>query len=721
MSDEAKTGDGLSGPGAGWVVRVKDELRLIQGDGAQYIGSRRSESDDVRMCRWDGQSKDGRKHRADKDGVEPFPFEGACDVRLRTADTVVNERVDLLVEASLRAGVAPAFKGTEATDQGRALRMATVHGWVLKQMRDHYRPTLERCAQYQEGDSPAVGILGVFWEREVWLEGRRVTAGELGQMVADVLKGQGRPGADVEGIAASLVDETRRETTEALLVGLFPVLKAARVKRMCGELVEKGECRFPREYLAVNRPVIRAYRLWEDIFFRGNLADGMERAEMVVCREILTKAELQGKARAEEWSEEFVKGMLGDDENGKGQEEQTAFPESAPADSASEWAMATTDRMKGKYEVLRCYVRTANEDGVPGLYFLTMSGGLDVAAKDMELLEYQHGRQPFVVFPREYLRSNVLDSRGVPEIAGTHQSLQKLSMDCYGDHVQMSTMPPVKKSARRAGMSTTLRPGGEITVMKSDDVAWMEKSAYPRENEVFRKDLQRGVDDYFGRLHGESDTQMVILRRQALVNRWLDRLVLVHVQLVQLWQQYLTDEELGRIVGPGGLQVARSTKEIQGQFDLELSFDVRDMDPEYVVKKMEVIGKYVLPLDTDASLDRTALKRWALTSISPQLATVVLPEEAARSKEISDEEMNWVKAMAGIEPEMKENGQAFGLRMQVWQELMGKNATDLQQKEERVRGIVESRLQHLAFMQTQQENALIGRLGARPEGSGGRV
>jgi hypothetical protein len=129
---------------------------------------------------------------------------------------------------------------------------------------------------------------------------------------------------------------------------------------------------------------------------------------------------------------------------------------------------------------------------------------------------------------------------------------------------------------------------------------------------------------------------------------------------------------------------------------------------------MEVIGKYVLPLDTDASLDRNLLKRWALSSISPQLATAVLPEQTAKSREISDEQMNWVKALAGIEPEMKESGQAFGLRLQVWQELIGQNAQDLQQKDDRIKQIVQGRLEHLAFMQTQAENAVIGRLGARP-------
>lgn len=715
-TDTATTGDGLTGAGETWVKRVQDEIAYIQSDGSQYVGTRRAENDDIRLCRWDGQSKDGRKHTANLDGKPPFPFDGGCDVRLRSADTIVNELLDVVVEASVRAGHAPAFTGVEASDQERAQRMATVHRWVLKQMRNCYRPALERCAQYCFGDSPAVGVLGVFWQREVNMVSTTMSATEVAEFIGRILAQQGKT-AQPEEILQQLTSEDRTEETAALLTGLFQDLEPKRIGKMVEELQGGGACHFPQPHLAVNRPVIRAYRVFEDIFFRGNLVEDIQRSDIVICREIMTKAEVQGTAAAERWSVDFVNGLVGvpGDPNQQGQAGRTAFVENMVSMEASEGLTLTPeDRLKGKYEVLRVFLRTANEDGIPGLYQLTMNAGLEIPAKDMELLEYQHGQQPFVVFAREYLRSNVLDARGVPELDGSTQSLEKLSCDAYGDHVQMCTFPPVKKSARRAGMAFTLKPGAEITVTKHDDISWMEKSEYPRENEVFRKDLRRTRDEYFGRLHAEADPTLVTTRRQALVNRWLDRLILVHTQIVQLWQQFLTDADLARIAGPGGLQVARTVSEIQGQYDLELSFDVRDLDPEYTAKKMEVIGRYVLPLDTDAELDRPRLKRWALASISPQLADMVLPAETARTREISQTENDWVKALAGIPPQMQDGGQAFGLRLQVWRELMAKNAQELQVKEPRIQDIVRTYAEHLAFQTTQQENATIGRLGVRP-------
>jgi hypothetical protein len=70
--------------------------------------------------------------------------------------------------------------------------------------------------------------------------------------------------------------------------------------------------------------------------------------------------------------------------------------------------------------------------------------------------------------------------------------------------------------------------------------------------------------------------------------------------------------------------------------------------------------------------------------------------------------------LAGIPPQMKEGGQAFGLRLQVWRELMAKNAQELRLKEPRIQEIVTTYAEHLAFQTTQQQNAVIGRLGVRP-------
>ena len=56
------------------VQYLNDELHRCLFYGGNM--SRLTTSDDQRMCRWEGQSDDGRKHE-DSLGFEPFPFEGS--------------------------------------------------------------------------------------------------------------------------------------------------------------------------------------------------------------------------------------------------------------------------------------------------------------------------------------------------------------------------------------------------------------------------------------------------------------------------------------------------------------------------------------------------------------------------------------------------------------------------------------------------------------------
>ena len=48
--------------------------------------------DDIRYCRWEGQSDDGKKHSdMRRDGNPAMPWEGASDVRVRLVDRTIND------------------------------------------------------------------------------------------------------------------------------------------------------------------------------------------------------------------------------------------------------------------------------------------------------------------------------------------------------------------------------------------------------------------------------------------------------------------------------------------------------------------------------------------------------------------------------------------------------------------------------------------------------
>ena len=93
---------------------IKDlQKEYTRAGGYNQLSFRRTKSDDVRFAKWAGQNDDGKKHANDANS-EPFPWEGASDTRVRLADQIINENVDIL-STSFWRGVLRASP-TEAND-----------------------------------------------------------------------------------------------------------------------------------------------------------------------------------------------------------------------------------------------------------------------------------------------------------------------------------------------------------------------------------------------------------------------------------------------------------------------------------------------------------------------------------------------------------------------------------------------------------------------------
>ena len=77
----------------------KPDIKLLQHElqRSLYNGAniaKLNANDDMRLCRWEGQTEDGKKHSDYRQDQDPaMPFEGASDVRVRLADKLINELV----------------------------------------------------------------------------------------------------------------------------------------------------------------------------------------------------------------------------------------------------------------------------------------------------------------------------------------------------------------------------------------------------------------------------------------------------------------------------------------------------------------------------------------------------------------------------------------------------------------------------------------------------
>jgi hypothetical protein len=721
-------GDGLLSEPT--LTELKSEIDAINAEAKEFVWGGRCDTDGVRFCRWNNQFADGLKHGVDGE-EEPEPFEGASDMRVRIADGLINEEVSLLVLSAMRAQIH--VSGVESSDRERAGDMAIVLRWVVRNyFGARWVRELIKLANYYCGDSPAVALMGVYWRREVALRMESLDVEKLmglylGQVTERLAEGGVEDGELIQAEAAQAAEDFAvalgsgdmgEDVLGEVLVEFFPGLRPARARKVIRELREKGLAEFPAPYVKENGPEVSAKRLYEDWFLPLNTGD-FQRARVYFEVEWLSKAEVIERITSDGWSKEFVKEVVGelgtDGVRVGGHEGSAAFPEYW-RDDVGTLRVRESRHYKGLYQIVTAYYKATNEDGVPGKYYVVLHKDVEVAATGRRLIDYDHGKYPGHVFAREVLTGRVLDSRGLAELAGTYQGLLKVYCDSFGDHAQIAGVPPVITRNRQRQGALHIKPLGELQAKREGDYAWMNPPAYPRTVVDMVKELRRQVDEYFGRRNPEVAEDMVDLRREFRVLWFLINLREVLVQIMQLCQQYMPDEMVQRITNRAGEAIFRSREEIQGQYDVDLRFDPRDFDPEFLKGVGEVVKDLLLAMDRDKTIRTAPIVSNLLWRLAPDMAAESLVNVDEANQAETDEEIKaYQEIRAGREPDLPDDGSInYALRLELYRNMEGMNPDIYKDMAGDKVAILQSRLQRLETLGQQfGENVQIGREGGK--------
>lgn len=708
------------------VQDLRTAIFDIVQDARIQVQGRRSHSQQVFNCEWDGQSDDGRKH-AEVLGRDAHPFEGASDMRIRLANQVVNEKAMVLKAAVERMTLG----GLSSAGAPVALDALSLFTYVKKNLlAERWGATWRKVFHWTLADAPALGVVGVFWRDEVALREREVSVEELVQMAAssafEVLDAQGIPvqgepaleqeilGQAVDGVMALVADKARAEELAAWLSHVLPAgVSAKTLKRVARDLQRDGRARVPVLGLEYSGPEVRALRVFEDVFFPSNTTD-IQAARVIVLREWVSAVELRNRQFTLGYAEKWVDAVLE-------KEGVSYLPMENTPEEWTDWtalarfATGSATRNRGLYEVLTVYQRAANEDGVPGIFISTLHGGVDFLAKERELLDYPQVKYPFVLFQYEMLSHHVWDSRSIPELASTDQYALKLLNDSFNDHTSLSTVPPVKVSMNRPDFNVLLGPMEVVREVRKDEVTWMTPPTYPQTNDKHRADIKARVDEFFGRFSGTVPPELTQLMLQGLVDDQLPAVGEVVIQVLQLCGRFMDPATAAAVLSVSEEEAQSFLAQLSGRLMLEVSFDTRMLNMEWLKTIGNLVGTYLLAWDTDATVDRAKLSNWFAYRIDPGLARSVLrPVEEAAQSELLDEDTNMSKIQAGVEPPMMTAGQNYGARLARIYENMQKNPEYAAKLTPNSRAILEARIKHLQGMVQQQENAQIGRTMARP-------
>ena len=674
-------------------LRVELQRSLYNGGNVARLNS----NDDIRLARWDGQTDDGKKHSSNlSEGEQAFPFEGASDVRCRLVDQTINELVVLLVSSWQLARIR--VSGTEVGDASRASSIQTLAEWVVNnKLRADLLTEAELLAQYTQQFGWAVAHIG--WERRLGLRSVSMTLAELEQRAA---------GGDI--IAYEAVNSLKSTGTSDYTISALTTLLGCdndNAKRIADELMVSGTSTFNQEYAVSNAPVVAALKPFDEICFPPETLD-LQDARVIFRRTFMTEVELREMIKTADWDEEFVNQAV----ETAGRSDWYSEPNIIPSTTNIGNSLERADHL---IEIVYAYNRQIGPNGVPCIYYTVFCPNTrdDLHAKH-EMLDYAHGMYPFVEYRRERLRRSIVECRGVPELAYTDQLEVKAQRDSIRDRTAFETLPPIKVK-KRLGTQNVIQPGGLLPVTTPDDYTFLSP---PSGNPALAFNLIDRVEQtnaaYFGLYHPNIPPVKTQTTQQFLVNNWLSAWSRIYKQVMSLTLQYMDGAEIERVVG---MPIVLQPQELSAMYDFNVSYNVRELDTDYVLEKLKAISTFVVPMDAGGVIDRNKLTARFVEAISPEAAKdIVLDQASASQRMYSEVQTDLAKMMAGMEAQYVENDPSAQSKLQFVQDIIQKNPKVQQaaQVDQQFQMLFQNYMKNLQMSVQQQQNKSIGRIGVTP-------
>lgn len=661
-------------------------------------GNLATKFDNIRFCRWSGQTDDGKKwSKWREEGNPAWPFEGASDVRLRLVDSTCNELSALLVTAYQRADI-----NTQAANL-QDLTLSTIASSVMNWVRDNkmaneLRKEAELAAQYALQYGWTAFYVG--WEQHISKRPQSISMEQIMGLAQQ---------AGSEQLAQLPVLIVEQQDVAASIVQAALGIDLSECKRMVKELAETGETSYDEEYVSRNLPTVQALKPWDEIIFPPETAD-LQRSRVIFRRTWMSEVELREKITTDGWDPDWVERAL--QQIGKS---STLYNINLlPTTTMLVYNGVNYNNM---VEVVYAYQKSL--DGkAPCIYYTVFCPQAasnrredDASWAIYEKLDYAHGEYPFVEFRREQLRRAIADSRGIPELAMTDQDEIKAQHDSIRDYTAFATLPPIKV-VKRIGAINKVGPGVQLPVTQRDDYTWMEPPARePSTAFNLIKSVEMRHCAYFGVSHELVNPVRTQTLQQLLVNNWLMSWRGVFRQVFALCSQFLSPEEIAAITG--GFQIPQNLSAIHNEFDINIRFDVKDMNPDYIDKKIQFL-QTISQMDAGGAIDKNALTRMMLQAVAPEVANQLIVNQAQASQQMyKDVQSDIANMLLGNEAIYSENDPAAQTKMQFVQDIMSKNpkAQAALQQDENFKALFENYVKNIQMSLMQQQNAQIGRLG----------
>ncbi len=725
--------------------------------GLSTVMVQRDRNERIRFNRWKGRSSDYRKHQRAL-GKAPVPYENAWDGRVFLADGIIEDLGDVLSSAESRAQLKS--KPTEAGDITKAAQVDR----IANKFRDRMRPDLKDEGEFlwQFGLGQGATILQVGWDYQLAMRNQKLSMEKIVQAAQQALEAlQQMPPAELGEVAekmqqlailpqlimdplmeqaameifqtfaremaAQLYTQERADYGDEFLLNYQ--LSATKARHMVRELRTKAHTSMPQPYVAKNEPFVTARELGYDYFCPPEMTRPQDSPWHAV-REWLTPEQVWAGQICDGWDRKWcieaikTAGMTSEWTGSQGTRE--GYEMDDETDSYN-W---TGDQGKsGLIEVVHFIKRYLSPEGIPQIKctvwcpHVLNSGGdnKDLFAKHYDMEDLRN-RYPFAGYRWQQKHRQFANSMGVPQIVGSDQHAIKTSLDMLMD-LEQQTVSPQWLVDSRMGLKFKTGSGAQIPRKRPGDIEMVQPpSGHPELAFNLQESAMERVSNYFGLMNKHVLPAKWQSKLQRMTEKYLGTWSEAWGMMLELIFNNVPPAELERIAG-GPLEV--TAEDIANGWDLSLFFDVKDLDMEFVFKKLDAVIKMAVPLDRKGMMDFGKLEALILNSIDPTYATALLSDQKGASQAVFNDVRNQVALMErGNAPDFVEMDPTAETKLQFTQEIIQSNplymaALNPQSGPEKFNPVFAKRLQqweqNLQQSLKQQENRTIGKLGVNPE------
>lgn len=665
------------------------------------------DSTNIRFAEWSHMHSSGKKIAIN--GVEPFPYEGAADRRVRLVDMTIQEIVQkmfLSVKLGRKNIVASSlFKSPTAKNLEMILE------WAVERKIPEFDSEMLRWLNYAYTDTPGVSVMKIGWNREVRKAPEMLKAETLATVDSrafEILM-MGDIDVSVNALQNMYANESYRR------VGQEFKLSASDARRHIEEVRSTGQTILDIPFLFANEPTVVARRQGYDVLWPDE-ARHLSHASEIFEHEWVTRGELLARKHkiGYKYTDDFISEKL--ETEGETSLWAHLWPQAALRHYGKGIFSKQTDDRESFFSISKIYFHEVGDDGVViprELHFCSVKNIW--ATAEAQTLRYSHGRWPFVSFETEVIGETLKDARGVPYISGPDQELIKSLADSGYDNTMQTLNPPLMRAARLMGEETIIGLSTPLWVTDMNDYQYLERGntlAFKEQQEQIEL-MQRDHARYWGLTHELVPQTVSEVADMVRVQRFLEATGRVCWFIIRHCQQFLTLDQIQQICG--NVEIS-GREEIQGDFDMvDIVIDPRNFNVERAMQVVKASTDIASTLGTN-SLNAEMVAETALYTVEPKNARkFVLPPDQASARDVRASRENIKSIVAGVPPDVEEKQPRAAAYLQEWQawkqanqELFG-NFTQTQLE------LAQNYEKALVFQLQQQENAKTGRMGAQQQ------